>query len=534
MHHWIFNFFKVAGICLIAIAIEYALIRNHQIDNESDTQMHSQSFTERKLQNITQNGTPIRCRQSIYKIWNKCCLNNLFSEHLDDIGFHHLHQTAPKSQIVPNIQLIRISDVQNATNPLCYGLQIESNAASMIKSQRHPNIRIHLNSIYQKHSLHSTINAYASLNDIVIDFLPQTFSLDNVRERREFFAALPCEDNNKNLWLFKTEQHGGAGIHFIDNPLAMRQLFWRETDIRHAMEFVSPQRFNCNNQNIPRLTASDVVSVYGFDAIHSATNTVYAQRDGVIAQQFIANPLLINNRKFHIRVFVMIASLNPFVVLYGNGFLILSATKYNKNEISKENAITNRAVSRAEHSDIEWTQSFEEFEAYLVNAQIPNIRMADIQQQIKNIVNVTFLSAVKSKKNAKRKSDRFLNAHSHSFQYALFAMDLLLTENGKLYLLEVQKAPKTSFIPKDCRIFNSSENWQCSFGQALANETVDIAVDMALKKMRRIEITKEMMTASISHYELIIFEDFKDFNVRSSKYSTDSNEYYQEFKSDEF
>ena len=79
-----------------------------------------------------------------------------------------------------------------------------------------------------------------------------TYSLHNIYERREFFRNLPCEDNNKHLWIFKTNDHGGSGIHLIDNPLTMRRLFWRDKDIEYAMAHAIESEYDCNNQYISR------------------------------------------------------------------------------------------------------------------------------------------------------------------------------------------------------------------------------------------------------------------------------------------
>jgi len=51
----------------------------------------------------------------------------------------------------------------------------------------------------------------------------------------------------------------------------------------------------------------------------------------LIAQAYINNPLLLDrNNKFDFRVYMLIASTNPFIVYYHDGFIKLSVNPYEK------------------------------------------------------------------------------------------------------------------------------------------------------------------------------------------------------------
>lgn len=53
--------------------------------------------------------------------------------------------------------------------------------------------------------------------------------------------------------------------------------------------------------------------------------------DSLLAQRYITNPLLLDlNNKFDFRIYMLVASTNPLIVYYHDGFLRVSLTPYNK------------------------------------------------------------------------------------------------------------------------------------------------------------------------------------------------------------
>lgn len=54
-----------------------------------------------------------------------------------------------------------------------------------------------------------------------------------------------------------------------------------------------------------------------------------------IAQKYIENPLLINNRKFDFRIYMFVASMDPLIVLYYDGFLRVTTVEYDENSHDK-------------------------------------------------------------------------------------------------------------------------------------------------------------------------------------------------------
>jgi len=65
-----------------------------------------------------------------------------------------------------------------------------------------------------------------------------------------------------------------------------------------------------------------------------------------IIQQFIHNPLLLEGHKFDFRVYMLIASTNPYIAYYHDGFLRLSLHKYDVTSTDKDVLLTNTELSK--------------------------------------------------------------------------------------------------------------------------------------------------------------------------------------------
>ena len=64
-------------------------------------------------------------------------------------------------------------------------------------------------------------------------------------------------------------------------------------------------------------------------------------RDNNLIQYYVHNPLLLNGKKFDFRIFMLIASVNPLIVYYHDGFLRVSFSDYNPNNSSRASIMPN-------------------------------------------------------------------------------------------------------------------------------------------------------------------------------------------------
>lgn len=68
--------------------------------------------------------------------------------------------------------------------------------------------------------------------------------------------------------------------------------------------------------------------------------------NNLIAQKYIADPLTIMKHKFDFRIYMLIASTNPLIVYYHDGFLRVSLEIYEKNSTEAKVHLTNTHLSK--------------------------------------------------------------------------------------------------------------------------------------------------------------------------------------------
>lgn len=144
-------------------------------------------------------------------------------------------------------------------------------------------------------------------------FFPASFRLDNVTECKHFFEYI----NNKNYKEIRAKEtvpfvvkvshgsHRGNGLEIMDNRYEMR--------IRRKYDNGA--------------LCGEII-------------------DNLMAQRYISNPLLIDNHKFDFRIYMLIASTDPLIVYYHDGFLRLSLLEYDPNSTDKSIFFANTNLAK--------------------------------------------------------------------------------------------------------------------------------------------------------------------------------------------
>ena len=147
-------------------------------------------------------------------------------------------------------------------------------------------------------------------------FFPKTWVLNDKEQCQEFFAEFnspaytQIKEEKQIVYLRKvgSGSHGGTGVFLVDNS--------EESYVR-------------------RLYNNGILC-----------GQVDASKSNNVMQYFVHNPLLINGRKFDFRVFMLVASSNPFITFYHDGYLRLSLHQYNPDSKERGALLTNTALSK--------------------------------------------------------------------------------------------------------------------------------------------------------------------------------------------
>jgi len=166
-----------------------------------------------------------------------------------------------------------------------------------------------------------------------------------------------------------------------------------------------------------------------------------------IVQNYIHNPLLIDGHKFDFRMYMLIASTNPLMAFYHDGFLRVTLAKYDVNSNEKKVLLTNLALNKQIYDEVkggnlykgmdeeelkvaqQW--SFDRLQDYLLEKGIitdPNWLDNYLRPEFKKaMIHLLRLSSY--------------NFMKHSSLYELYGVDFMLDENLNLWFIEANSSP---------------------------------------------------------------------------------------------
>lgn len=236
------------------------------------------------------------------------------------------------------------------------------------------------------------------------EFYRESYRLYSPRERAEFFAQLPEKDDPENIWIYKPGNSSrGRGI----------EIMWQFDQLRKEYE-----------------TWGD--------------RTITDADDQGIMQRYIKNPLLLDGRKSEIRVYWLVANLDPLMVLlYPEATVRLNSLPYKLDDFDNQLVHVTNVYQQKNHPDfdpdvvLKW--KFEKLGRYLsedLGRVGPDFLPDHLIPRIRDIL-ATVSYAMKDELAAK------LPTPGHSF--AVFGADLIIDDNLNPWLSEVQKGPGLSF-----------------------------------------------------------------------------------------
>lgn len=248
--------------------------------------------------------------------------------------------------------------------------------------------------------------------DIPINFpppwYPLTFALPDDLEQWKRHA----ESNPHKKWIYKPNAEAmGRGIILVSKI--------SDVDSRER-----PFRTRCKNVEV-------------FDPKEPPLKERDFAHSGVI-QEYMVNPLLLENRKFAVRVYMLVARTNPLLVFHYNfGYIKRCGQYYDENKFNREDLfrhVTEQEFQKKQEDFYETAaaelMSLEELDRYLQeNYGIPAFRL-NFWQQVKSIC-MEITLGIKEGIAEKGKLG----------QFEIFGLDVIVDADQRVYLLEANRDP---------------------------------------------------------------------------------------------
>ena len=244
---------------------------------------------------------------------------------------------------------------------------------------------------------------YHAIGENVFDYLPLTFQIEKSEDDNSFLDFVKTFENFKarkmlNLWILKPGENCNRG-----NGIC----------VCNSLEQIKAE---LKNNPFPK----------------TGEHTF-------IIQKYIEKPFLVNRRKFDIRLYCLVTSINGFIqaYYYQDGYIRTSCKEYNPKILdNKYIHLTNDAVQKKseDYGKYEYANkmSYQEFQRYLDNHR-PKVYLnffEDIIPKMKKMVKDTILAV-------HRKLDFRKRAHC----FEIYGYDFLLDDHLKPWLIEVNTNP---------------------------------------------------------------------------------------------
>lgn len=221
-------------------------------------------------------------------------------------------------------------------------------------------------------------------------------------------------------------------------------------------------------------------------------------KDNNIIQYFIPDPLLVYGHKFDFRTYLLVASVNPLMAYYHDGYLKVSLHKYEANSNNKFAILTNTNVSKAvvqsamngslvngmNETELTYFQrwDFERFQNYILQEGI-----VKDPEWINNSLRPQFKRAMIHL--VRMTQDKFLK---RSQIFELFGVDFMLDEKMNLWFIECNSSPSLTPTYPETEIFIRKH----------MEDLLDITIGLTRSRVKRIIQYVNKLTKQTNQYTI--------------------------------
>ena len=282
-----------------------------------------------------------------------------------------------------------------------------------------------------------------------------------------------------------------------------------------------------------------------------------------IVQKYIDNPLLIDNLKFDLRIYVLLFGIEPLrIYMYKDGIARFGTEEYDVPDIANINNrfmhLTNYAINKnnagfntVNQYDIEWRGHKRSLHSIwaLLNEEVGVEYWEWLQRKIKSIIVKTLITV----KNHLRHIYRSWQPDDmeNSLWFEILGFDILIDDNLEPYLLEINQAPSFSTdTPLDLQVKHDLIEDTFKLLNLSVKRKCDYKVEQLLTTQRRIftgkkekftaEERKEIVakidrerhefeTKNLGGYELLYSEQIPDHCKKYARFIKDAEYVYEQF-----
>ncbi|OMJ94729.1 hypothetical protein SteCoe_2072 [Stentor coeruleus] len=220
------------------------------------------------------------------------------------------------------------------------------------------------------------------------------------------------------------------------------KLFFKHIEDRkfQGIEWIMKKSRNSHNgEGVILLTKS---KLRGLKVMYKHGKKCGEINDKFIVQKYIGNPLTVEGKKFDFRVYMLIASVDPLIILYHDGFLRVSLTQYDVSSEESGSHITNthqalefvKTLNTTEDERDEMMKeqmwSFEKFEDYMIKQG--KVKMNWLNDYVRPLMKKKMYHLVQM---------HIPNLIKHPGVFEMYGLDYIFDDDLNLWLLEVNRSP---------------------------------------------------------------------------------------------